>query len=91
MTEKNSRRQHTVGCFLLPNQDKFTYICGFINERKFGNATSSKNLKKTLILMGKEVYQRCVQEGISTKWTNQKGADRYKHWHNMKSCDYFDS
>lgn len=31
------------------------YFCGFINERKFGKATSSKNLKKTLILMGRSI------------------------------------
>ena len=41
--------------------------------------------------MGEEAYQRCLREGISTKWTDKQGSDRYKHWRTMKPCDYFES
>lgn len=67
------------------------YFCGFINQSKFGRHVSSQNLYKTHVLMGEEAYRRCLLEGISTKWTDKQGADRYTHWKDVKSSDYFNA
>ncbi len=66
------------------------YFCGFANQKKYGRHVSQKNLHKTRTLMGEEAYRRCLHEGISTKWTDMEGADRYKHWKDINPKDYFD-
>lgn len=67
------------------------YFCGFISQRKFGRNVSQKNLNKTRTLMGEAAYQRCLKEKISTKWTDEKGADRYRQWKEIAPSDYLDS
>lgn len=59
------------------------YFCGFINHSK--NHASPENLKKTRLLMGEEAYKRCLDENISTKWTDEIGKDRYKEWKNINA------
>ncbi|OCN03404.1 hypothetical protein A7X67_11000 [Clostridium sp. W14A] len=46
---------------------------------------------KTRTLMGEAAYQRCLKEKISTKWTDEKGADRYRQWKEIAPSDYLDS
>lgn len=64
------------------------YFVGFVNHSGNGRHVRRKNLEKTWKFMGYEAYQRCLQENISTKWTDEIGKDKFKEWRNIRPNDY---
>ena len=69
---KQKAKAHEIGRFRrnVEEADKI-YFCGWRNNNAYGHNVSKANLEKTKLLLSFKAYEICLDNNISSRWTDR--------------------